>query len=392
MKKKQILVISTGLAPQVITEMLWWLAARDKGPRIVPDAIHVVTTRKGAEIIHRDVRGSEGKLSVFCREFDLPDLNDRLHVSLPEADNPEDVDDARDIETNVGYANCVTRLLRELTDDPENRVLACLAGGRKAMSFYMGYAMSLLGRPDDDLCHVLVSPAFENSREFWWKPKEPRMVSVSVDGLEQQRSTDEATIDVAQIPFVRLRYLIPEKRSLDNLDDFKELVTEVNAGVEQQRVVLTDSRLEVRFGDQTANLTPRQYAFYKMLAEWRRDSHKGAGPDGVGPHYEGWLSMDDIAEHGKPAVQRFLDIIDDLPRARETNQRKLYATKGKVDMKRIFNQIISKSNYTLEDKFDYIKFFHIRIHQVTHGRNHPARFGLAFDPRRIEIIYEGGVR
>lgn len=92
MKKKEILVISTGLAPQVITEMLWWLARRDQGPRIVPDAIHVVTTRKGAEIIEEQVLGSEGKLAEFCREFDLPDLNDRLHVSLPEAANPEDAD------------------------------------------------------------------------------------------------------------------------------------------------------------------------------------------------------------------------------------------------------------------------------------------------------------
>lgn len=391
MKKKEILVISTGKAPQVITEMLWWLAARDKGPRIVPDAIHAVTTRKGAEIIHRDVRGSKGKLTAFCREFDLPDLNDRLHVSLPKAANPEDADDARDIETNVGYANCVTRLLRELTDDPENRVLACLAGGRKAMSFYMGYAMSLLGRPDDDLCHVLVSPAFENSGDFWWKPKEPRMVSVSVDGLEQQRSTDEATIDVAQIPFARLRYLVPPK-SLDNLDDFKELVTEANAGVDRQRVVLTDSRLEVRFGDQAVKLPPKQYAFYKILAEWRRDSCKGAGPDGVGPTHEGWLSMDDIAEHGKRAVHRFLEIIPDLPQARATNQRKRYEMKNEAEMKKEFNQIISKSNKILEKEFDYIRYFRIRIHQVTHGRNNPARFGLAFDPRQIEIISEKGVR
>lgn len=391
MKKKEILVISTGLAPQVITEMLWWLAAGDRGPRIVPDAIHVVTTRRGAEIMNREVRGSEGKLSEFCREFGLPDLNDRLHVSLPEADNREDVDDARDIETNVGYANCVTRLLRELTDDPENRVLACLAGGRKAMSFYMGYAMSLLGRPDDDLYHVVVSPAFENSREFWWKPKEPRMVSVSVDGLKQECSTDEATIDVAQIPFVRLRYLFPPK-SLDKLDDFGELVTEANAGVDRQRVVLTDSRLEVQFGDQAANLPPKQYAFYKMLAEWRRDSRKGAGPDGVGPHHEGWLSMDDIAEHDRPAVRRFLEIIDDLPQARVSILRKLYAGKKKVDMKKEFNQIISKSNKVLGEIFDYIRYSHIRIHQVTHGRNNPARFGLAFEPRQIEIISEREVR
>ena len=385
MKKKEILVISTGLAPQVITEMLWWLAGREEGPGIVPDAIHVVTTRKGAEKIEEQVLGPEGKLAEFCREFGLPDLNDRLHVSLPEAANPEDADDARDVETNVGYANCVTRLLRKLTDDPANRIRACLAGGRKAMSFYMGYAMSLLGKPDDDLCHVLVSPAFENSPEFWWKPKKPRKIQVGPKGQEQWRSTEEAEIDVAPIPFVRLRRLIPEK-SLDILNDFRELVTEANAGVERQRIVLTDSRLEVRFGDQAATLSPKQYALYRMVAEWREKSYKGAGPHGIGPSHEGWLTMEDVAKHDKPAVRRFLDIRDDLPQSRVTNFRKGYVLKKEYAMKNDFNHTISNINKALDEKFDYIKSARVRIHQVTHGGNNPARFGLAFEPHQIEII------
>ena len=385
--KKEILVISTGLAPQIITEMLWWRAVRDEGPRVVPDAIHVVTTQKGADTISEKVLGPKGKLAEFCREFGLPDLEDRLYVNLPETTNPGNADDARDLDTNIGYANCVTHLLRELTADPATRVLACLAGGRKAMSFYMGYAMSLLGRSDDDLCHVLVSPMFESSEDFWWKPKKPRIIQVGPKDQKQSLSTEEATIDVAQIPFVRLRYLMPEK-SLNKLNDFQEFVTEANAGVEQQRVVLTDSRLEVRFGDQAVELPPKLYALYQVIAKQRKDSVKGAGPDGVGPDYEGWLTMDDIAEHGKEAVQDFLDIVDRLPQARETNLRKRYGMKEKVGMKREFNQIISKINHDLEEKFDYIKSDRVRIHQVTHGGNNPARFGLAFEPHQIEIIID----
>ena len=382
--KKEILVISTGLAPQIITEMLWWRAVRDEGPRVVPDAIHVVTTKKGADTINDKVLGPEGKLAEFCREFGLPDLEDRLYVNLPETTNPGNADDARDLDTNIGYANCVTHLLRELTADPATRVLACLAGGRKAMSFYMGYAMSLLGRFDDDLCHVLVSPMFESSEDFWWKPKKPRIIQVGPKDQKQSLSTEEATIDVAQIPFVRLRYFMPEK-SLNKLNDFQEFVTEANAGVEQQRVVLTDSRLEVRFGDQAVELPPKSYAFYRMVAEQRKRSVKGAGPGGVGPDYEGWITMDDIAEHGE-AVRRFLDIADNLPQARETNRRNLYGMKKKDDMKEEFRQMISKTNRDLKDKFDYIKRNRVRIHRGTRSRNNPARFGLAFEPHQIEII------
>ena len=382
--KKEILVISTGLAPQIITEMLWWRAVRDEGPRVVPDAIHVVTTQKGADTISEKVLGPKGKLAEFCREFGLPDLEDRLYVNQPETTNPGNADDARDLDTNIGYANCVTHLLRELTADPATRVLACLAGGRKAMSFYMGYAMSLLGRFDDDLCHVLVSPMFESSEDFWWKPKKPRIIQVGSKDQKQSLSTEEATIDVAQIPFVRLRYLISEK-SLNTLNDFQEFVTEANENVEQQRVLLTDSRLEVQFGDQAVKLPPKLYAFYRMVAERRRHSVKGAGPGGVGPDYEGWITMNDIAEHGEP-VQRFLIIGDNLPQARLTNRRYLYGTKDKKDMKQEFNHMIKKVNDRFEEKFDYIKNNRVRIHQVTHSGNNPARFGLAFDPHQIEII------
>ena len=381
--KKEILVISTGVAPQIITEMLWWRAVRDEGPRIVPEAIHVVTTQKGADTISDKVLGPEGKLAEFCREFGLPDLEDRLHVNLPETTNPGNADDARDLDTNIGYANCVTRLLRELTADPATRVLACLAGGRKAMSFYMGYAMSLLGRFDDDLCHVLVSPMFESSEDFWWKPKKPRIIQVGPKDQKQSLSTEEATIDVAPIPFVRLRYLMPEK-SLNKLNDFQEFVTEASAGVEQQRVELTDSRLEVRFGDQAVELPPKLYAFYRMVAEQRRHSVKGAGPDGFGPDHEGWVTMNDIAEHGDP-VRRFLDIGDNLPQARLTNRRKLYGMKEKNRMKQEFNIMIRNVNSKFEEKLDYIKSNRVCIHQETHGHNNPARFGLVFEPHQIEI-------
>ena len=102
-----------------------------------------------------------------------------------------------------------TRLLRGLTADPDTRIHASLAGGRKTMSFYMGYAMSLLGREQDELSHVLISPpALENSPDFWWKPTGARLVRTGGSG--EPCSTEDAVIDVAPIPFARLRYLMSQ--------------------------------------------------------------------------------------------------------------------------------------------------------------------------------------
>ena len=125
--------------------MLWWLAASEAGPQVEPDTIHVITTKRGKhEINAEDVLGSDGKIAQFCNEFDLPRLHERLTVHVP-------ADDARDVDVNTAYADCVTQILADLTTDPQLRIHACLAGGYKVMSFYMGYAMSLLGRDDDRL-------------------------------------------------------------------------------------------------------------------------------------------------------------------------------------------------------------------------------------------------
>lgn len=48
-----------------------------------------------------------------------------------------------------------------------------LAGGRKSMGFYIGYALSLFGRGQDRMSHILVEEAFETHPEFFYPPKKP---------------------------------------------------------------------------------------------------------------------------------------------------------------------------------------------------------------------------
>ena len=394
---RQILVISTGLAPQVVTEMLWWLAAREGAPRVVPDAIHIVTTGRGAKVVREQLLGAGGKLAEFCREFGLPDLGARVNVLVPTEADLGPGDDTRDLDTNIGYANLITRLLRDLTADPDTHVHASLAGGRKTMSFYLGYAMSLLGREHDELSHVLVSPpAFENSPDFWWKPTRPRMVRAG--GSCEPCSTENAVIDVAPIPFARLRYLMNPALFDDPGVDFRRFVVGAQAGVESQRVVLTDSRLEVRAGEYAVQLPPKKYALYRLLAELRKGRRTGAGPDGIGPLHEGWLTLYDVvnAPAGNrfaPEVERLLEMYEDLPQGRVatrgTTLRERYRSMLPDDLQKEFNQEIANTNRRYLVKLaDYIARDRARIRRIAGNPKGgvPARFGLVFEPHQIEII------
>ena len=48
-----------------------------------------------------------------------------------------------------------------------------IAGGRKTMGFYVGYALSLFARDQDRLSHVLVPPSLESRQDFFYPPPPP---------------------------------------------------------------------------------------------------------------------------------------------------------------------------------------------------------------------------
>src|SRR5581483_8032912 len=67
--------------------------------------------------------------------------------------------------------------------------------------FFAGSALSLFGRPQDRLSHVLVSEELESDRDFYY-PAPGERTSASADAVV-----------LAEIPFVRLRDWIPDQAS-----------------------------------------------------------------------------------------------------------------------------------------------------------------------------------
>ena len=74
----------------------------------------------------------------------------------------------------MAVADFITEQVRQITADPAASLHVSIAGGRKTMGFYAGYALSLFGRAQDQLSHVLVSPSFELLKEFSIRVPTPR--------------------------------------------------------------------------------------------------------------------------------------------------------------------------------------------------------------------------
>jgi CRISPR-associated protein (TIGR02584 family) len=71
--------------------------------------------------------------------------------------------DIRSVADSHQAADQITKRVRALSADPDCALHVSIAGGRKTMGYYAGYALSLFGRRQDRLSPGLVSEPFESN-------------------------------------------------------------------------------------------------------------------------------------------------------------------------------------------------------------------------------------
>jgi CRISPR-associated protein (TIGR02584 family) len=177
---RRIVVASLGLAPQVLTETLFCLGTEQS---FVPTEIHIVTTAEGA---HRArltlIEDAAATLQALETDYGLSGLRAaltpaRIHVIGSAAGRPlADIDSQAD---NAAAADLMVDLVRDFTADPASALHVSIAGGRKTMGFLLGYVLSLFGRPQDRLSHVLVAEPFQTHPQFYFPRAPPRCSSTA---------------------------------------------------------------------------------------------------------------------------------------------------------------------------------------------------------------------
>jgi CRISPR-associated protein (TIGR02584 family) len=255
---RRILLAVTGLSPQIVTETLYALAVAGKPPW-VPTEIRIITTRRGAKEARRTLISDDpGWFWRLCADYRLAEIafgaKDIRVITGPDG---EPLDDILDEADNAAVADFITEEVRELTADPKASLHVSIAGGRKTMGFYLGYALSLFGRTQDRLSHVLVPTTFESRDDIFY----PR--------------SEEFWVHLGDIPFVRLRAELPE-RLLERCTRFSDAVAEAQKALPPAALGLDPVTRTVTAGGATIALKPAEFAFYLMLAERRKRRLPGA--------------------------------------------------------------------------------------------------------------------
>ena len=144
------------------------------------------------------------------------------------------------------------------------------------MSLLLGFALMLHGRPQDVLSHVLVDPEFEGIPDFFY-PR-PRRDMVKARG-GRLRDASRARVELAEIPFVRLRAAFPYiewPRAAKYTGTVR--AAEGLLGTLRPAPLLCDvPSCTIRIGHQEVSLQRQLFAFYALFA--RRKVRECVRPD-----------------------------------------------------------------------------------------------------------------
>jgi len=298
---KKIVLAVTGMSPQIVTELLYALAVC-REPRFVPEDVHLITTTEGADRIRKMLLSNEpGWFHRFCKDYSLTGI----HFTEANIHVMEDADGLpmRDIitpEDNEAAADYIVSMVQGLTRDPNTVLHASIAGGRKTMGFYLGYALSLYGRSQDELSHVLVSEGYESLTDFFYPTPYEKIIH-NRDG--KPLDSRDAKVWLADIGYVPMRHGIP-KALLGGKTEYSKAVNAVAKSFVAPRLTIDipNKRLICAHGE--VSLPPKQLAFYLMFAERKI---KGLKPL-LCPVYIGDSDDGDL-EIAREFIQRLKDVL-----------------------------------------------------------------------------------
>ena len=378
---RRILVMVTGRTPQVVTETVYALAHQE--PPFIPTEVHLITTAEGEQDATLSLLApGEAQFHNLLRDYDLGPIQfDAGHIHVIKDSSGAPVSDIRTHEEHEACADLITEMVRDFTAAEEDTALhVSLAGGRKTMTYYLGNALTLFGRAQDRLSHVLVPPPYETNRAFFYPTPQSR--PLYIERLQRYFDAKDAVVTLADIPFVRLRDSLPArfKGLAQGSLSFTGVVAAMQQALQPPAVTVdyAAGALILADGSQVP-MTGADLAFYGWLAERHRT---GAGPVRIPKEkIEKWSPEERTLYAGYRAefevqgrrTELREDVGLDMKAAKAMTYQFFHQRKTSI------RAALAEAVGPLGDAYE--------VHALTPGR--PAAYGLRIDPERIQLVGDG---
>jgi len=270
---RRILLVITGLSPQVVTETVYALSRET--PAFLPTELWIATTQAGLEKVREYLLPSgDDQLGKMQRDYGMPGLRfDENQVLCLRDSEGRLLDDVHGETSFLAMGDLILQKLADWTTDGECAVHLSIAGGRKTMSYLAGHAMSVLGRPQDRLSHVLVDPPFDQIPAFFYPTPKSRIAThAPKHGREQNVDFARAKVRLAPVPFIRLRDIIPPALRDHALKlTFSDIVERAQRSLGPARVEIDTYNLKLSCTGVAVSMTEEHFALYVTLAKRREE-------------------------------------------------------------------------------------------------------------------------
>ena len=263
------LIAVSGMSPQIVTETLYALATREKKP-FIPTEVHIITTTDGAQNAELNLlragKDKKGWFNRLCQELGLSGIEfsrENIHVIVDADNNP--LSDIKTPEDNEAAASFITEFIRTQSQDGDAALHVSIAGGRKTMGYYLGYALSLFGREQDRLSHVLVSEAYEGNPSFYYPTQNGDIIFDNRGGKNIPLDPAQAKVMLADIPFLRINNDEAKNTMVgfsfsDTVRATQELLNPATLQIDSRNQLLIMNSHELRLQDQ-------RFAFYCWIID-----------------------------------------------------------------------------------------------------------------------------
>lgn len=265
--RKIFLYAITGLSPAVLTETIWCLAMQ-KIP-VFPDRLIVFTTQTGKEKLTELVNEHwknminaikkknieipyhmENWQSGWINVFEYRDKSGARH----------NLDDVRTQSDNLEIAEYMFRQIKNDISDEFERptIYASIAGGRKTMGAMLHSIVSLVGKEDDKIFHILTDK--DPPRDF------------AYPGCKSDEKY-KINLNFAEVPFVPL-YNILKRNTLARGTTYKSLIQDLSDSINKRmckiRTNAHECTLTVEIGEDVIEIKLRYVEFLIASTFFRR--------------------------------------------------------------------------------------------------------------------------
>ena len=372
---RNILLAVTGLSPQVVTETLYALNQMNRPVH----AIHIITTRPGKDrLLAELLDGGRGPYYRYLDEYGVSPRGIDFgpgNIHVVRDDLGAEIEDIVDEGDNARILKKCMEVSFHHTRDPDAAVFFSIAGGRKTMGACLTLAAQMYGRSQDRLYHVLVTPEFESNRDFFYPPKQSRLIETKDKrGEPSYKETRYARINLVHMPFFSIR----SQLSPDVLDQPRDPATLMLSLIREapERLVVNLNEGKVMYRGAERDLIPSRLAVYAFFALIKKSCPE--------PH-----------QSCRTCDRCFIDIQTVMERQTEINNLYCRLSNGRPleEMsetgilglsKANFNSLKSQIKQNLTEAFGLPAIERLEIASV--GKKPNTRFGIRMDRNVIEVV------